>query len=380
MRWPIDHTAVTRVGQGVMDDRDGDGRPHKGVDLFAPAGTEVTSPIVGRVIRVVDGRSSDDLPKRRAGLWVDVEETGKRRIHRFLHLGTADVKAGDRLTEGQRIGTVAEANTSGLGDATHLHYEVREWGTADEAYGAPIDPRPILADVLTAKAERIIPGMVRATGTASNPRWQPVGDAILVAKSEADPDKRLELAGAALTAAYGVAKVPGVAGKQAQMAQLLDLDTAALRKRQDDERQLAEAAARKAGWQSSMLDLAVGRPRQYKLHLEEGARAFAEGESASDEKTKRQWYARAVLEYRDARQAAGDDLAEGPSIVQTAKAGVKKGAELGKEGLGVLWETIPTWAKVAGAGVLGLTILSAVTGGGRRDEDEDDDDDEEDDE
>ncbi len=58
-----------------MARRAGSGRPHKGVDLFAEAGSPVLSAAYGRVLRVVDGRTAD--PKKqeglaRAGLFVDV--------------------------------------------------------------------------------------------------------------------------------------------------------------------------------------------------------------------------------------------------------------------------------------------------------------------
>lgn len=374
MRWPIDYTAVTRVGQGVMDDRGGaEHRPHKGVDIFAPAGTEVSSPVVGKVIRVVDGRASSEDSKRRAGLWVDIEETGQRRIHRLLHLGSADVKAGDRLKEGQRVGTVAEPNTSGLGDATHLHYEIRQWGTASEAYGEPIDPRPVLADMLADKAERIIPSMVRATGADKSERWAPIYAAVVKSRTERDPDKRISLARQAADAAMSQASLPGVAGKQAQLAQLLDIDLEELRRRLAQERDASAAAERKAFWQTSNVDRAVGRPRQYKLHIEEAERATSEADKATEDKQRKLWTARAIMEYRDARRAAGEDVKEGPSVVQTLKTAGKAAKETAKEAAQSVWEQVPTWAKVAGAAVLTFSAVSALSSlgsGSRRHGDE----------
>src|ERR1043165_7886504 len=55
--WPIDKALIRRVAQSVLTDRNGKGRPHKGIDIFAPAGTPVLAAKGGRILRVVDGRS-----------------------------------------------------------------------------------------------------------------------------------------------------------------------------------------------------------------------------------------------------------------------------------------------------------------------------------
>lgn len=65
--WPVKQP---RIGQTVMSDRNGKGRPHKGVDLFVKAGSPVVAAVSGKVVRVVDGRESADEGKRRAGLWI----------------------------------------------------------------------------------------------------------------------------------------------------------------------------------------------------------------------------------------------------------------------------------------------------------------------
>jgi conjugal transfer mating pair stabilization protein TraG len=143
--WPIARAHLQRVGQSVLQDRDGKGRPHKGVDLFAPAGTEVRSACSGRVLRVVDGRVSPSSAQRRAGLFVDVE--GERgSVYRYLHLHEARVAAGVALEQGAVIGTVAPPFTSGLAEAPHLHFEIRQ-GDVDRSradYGAPLDPLRLL--------------------------------------------------------------------------------------------------------------------------------------------------------------------------------------------------------------------------------------------
>lgn len=144
--WPLERAKVRRIGQSVLADRNGQGRPHKGVDLFIEAGTPVTAAQAGRVIRVEDGRTSSSESRKRAGLWIDVEGSDGL-VYRYLHLGTADVNKGAHVERGQKLGTVAPPNTSGLGDDPHLHFEVRraDYTSLRGEYGTPIDPLTMLA-------------------------------------------------------------------------------------------------------------------------------------------------------------------------------------------------------------------------------------------
>jgi murein DD-endopeptidase MepM/ murein hydrolase activator NlpD len=143
--WPIARAHLLRVGQSMLQDRDGKGRPHKGVDLFAAAGTEVLSASQGLVFRIVDGRTSASASQRRAGLFVDVRSP-YGLVLRYLHLHEARVAAGTSVDRGDVLGTVAPPLTSGLGEAPHLHFEIRQ-GDVDRSradYGAPLDPLRLL--------------------------------------------------------------------------------------------------------------------------------------------------------------------------------------------------------------------------------------------
>lgn len=139
--WPIAPSELQRVGESVMDVRAKSGAPHKGVDLFAPAGTEVRAARSGRVLRVIDGRSAPNQKAKRAGLWVDIE-VGKQ-IDRYMHLGDTRVAEGQKVRRGDVIGVVAEAHTSGTGVAPHLHFEVRsgDYSRERKDYGDPITPQ-----------------------------------------------------------------------------------------------------------------------------------------------------------------------------------------------------------------------------------------------
>lgn len=143
--WPIVRAQLQRVGESVLANRDGKGRPHKGIDLFADAGTDVRSATNGQVLRVVDGRKGQTVTQRRAGLFVDVRGEDAL-VYRYLHLGAARVEPGQIVTQGTVLGQVAASFTSGLRDTPHLHFEIRQgdYDSTKKDYGRPVDPTRLL--------------------------------------------------------------------------------------------------------------------------------------------------------------------------------------------------------------------------------------------
>lgn len=141
--WPITDLHRQSVGSSVMPNRHG--RAHKGVDIQAPAGAEVVASVGGRVRRVVDGRKSKRPALQRAGLFVDIRGDDSL-TYRYLHLGETRVTPGSIIKQGEVLGLVAAANTSGLGDWTHLHFEIRssDYDNAKKDYGSPINPLRLL--------------------------------------------------------------------------------------------------------------------------------------------------------------------------------------------------------------------------------------------
>ena len=96
-------------------------RPHKGVDVAAPYGSNITAPAAGRVSFV--GRKLGD------GLMVELDH-GKGVTSRYAHCSKVKVKVGDFVSFGDVIALVG---SSGLSTAAHVHFEVR-------VHGEPVDP------------------------------------------------------------------------------------------------------------------------------------------------------------------------------------------------------------------------------------------------
>lgn len=102
-------------------------RPHRGLDIAAPAGTPIRTPAAGRVIRA--GR---DLGY---GLVVEVDHGGGV-ITRYAHCKSILVEKGQLVDAGTPIATVGN---TGLSTAPHLHYEVRVQGEPRDPMRTPVE-------------------------------------------------------------------------------------------------------------------------------------------------------------------------------------------------------------------------------------------------
>lgn len=110
---------------------------HSGIDLAAREGTPVVAPGDARV--VFAGR----FPLSRNVRWwrygnVVVLKHGDRYVTIFAHLESIDVRRGQQLKRGERLGSVGN---TGWSTSPHLHYEVRVMPADGGVEPVPIDPR-----------------------------------------------------------------------------------------------------------------------------------------------------------------------------------------------------------------------------------------------
>jgi murein DD-endopeptidase MepM/ murein hydrolase activator NlpD len=98
-------------------------RPHRGIDVLVPTGTEIVAPGDGVVKEAGRGGGF--------GKFVRIEHTGVGYLTTFAHLSEipAGIKRGVRVKRGDIIGY---SGNTGLSKAPHLHYEVRD--KAGKAY------------------------------------------------------------------------------------------------------------------------------------------------------------------------------------------------------------------------------------------------------
>lgn len=111
---------------------------HRGVDIAAPVGSPVRALRSGRVITAAKHRGM--------GRYVEVQHGG-RMCSLYAHLQTVAVRSGDRVRQGQLIGTVGKTGNARHAWITpHVHLEVTR-------AGKPIDPA-MLGLVLMAPDDR----------------------------------------------------------------------------------------------------------------------------------------------------------------------------------------------------------------------------------
>ncbi|MCS6986004.1 MAG: M23 family metallopeptidase [Sphingomonadaceae bacterium] len=122
---PVERFTLTSGFGFRFDPFSGTGAQHLGVDLAGAHGEPIRAAAAGTVVRAERFGAY--------GLTVDVDH-GRGFLTRYAHLSRIDVRLGDRVAMGQRIGAMG---STGRSTGTHLHYEIR-------VDGRPVNPRPFL--------------------------------------------------------------------------------------------------------------------------------------------------------------------------------------------------------------------------------------------
>jgi murein DD-endopeptidase MepM/ murein hydrolase activator NlpD len=129
-----------------------------GIDLAAPAGSEVIAPAEGTVVFVGRAPAKTSSRLNRLGNLV-VLRHGAAGATLFGHLKQIEVRSGQRVRRGQRLGTVG---SSGWAVSPGLHYEY--WREAGGRL-APTDPQFAILDRRLGRREASLERM-RATSAA----------------------------------------------------------------------------------------------------------------------------------------------------------------------------------------------------------------------
>jgi murein DD-endopeptidase MepM/ murein hydrolase activator NlpD len=116
--WPARGWVTSDFGHR-LDPYTADRVMHQGLDIAAPHGKEVLSPSDGTVVFAgLEGGYGNVL----------VIDHGYGVKTRYGHLAQIDVKPGQRVIRGQKVGTVGN---TGRSTGPHLHYEVRVNGVSE---------------------------------------------------------------------------------------------------------------------------------------------------------------------------------------------------------------------------------------------------------
>lgn len=119
-------------------------RMHKGIDLAGASGTPILAVHDGEVIDIQTGQCYEC--GNGYGNYVTIKHNDTFDTH-YAHLLEVDVKVGDTVKQGDKIG---ERGSTGGSDGEHLHFEIRKngeqispnpyFGYSDEGYESCLDP------------------------------------------------------------------------------------------------------------------------------------------------------------------------------------------------------------------------------------------------
>lgn len=112
--WPVTGRVSGLFGSYRVYANGEKGAPHSGVDIARPAGTAVVAPADGVVVLAADH------PFTLEGNLLMIDH-GMGVNSAFLHLSRIDVKAGDRVRQGQPVGAIG---MTGRATGPHLHWSM----------------------------------------------------------------------------------------------------------------------------------------------------------------------------------------------------------------------------------------------------------------
>ena len=121
--WPVNEARMTR---GFLPNKK---RPHLGIDLAAPRGTEILAAHNGYVIYT--GKDFKGFGK------MVLVESGSGWATLYAHLDKILVKEGETISQGHLIGKMGR---TGRATGVHLHFEIRK-------HKGPVDPLMYLPSI-----------------------------------------------------------------------------------------------------------------------------------------------------------------------------------------------------------------------------------------
>lgn len=194
-RWPVSGRVITPYRNGT--DRFAGGQ-HRGIDIAAAVGTPVVAATRGTVSFAGVAGSS--------GLTVAVRTSGGDLETTYLHLSSVAVRAGQRVSGGDRIGAVGVSGRRSA-EQPHLHFGVRD--AADRfAYRDPLDflPAPAPEPRPDSPAPRAVP-VAAPSGPTRVPALVPLPGVPALARAPASSHPTTSSAPVGLRAADSVAHV-----------------------------------------------------------------------------------------------------------------------------------------------------------------------------
>jgi len=134
---PVGAVPASQLSDTWGQSRGGGAREHHAIDIMAPLGTPVLAAASGSVEKLFDSVNG--------GRTIYVRTLDGATVHYYAHLDTIGVAEGQRVRQGDAIGTVGNTG-SAAGGAPHLHFEIKAIRAGERWWqGTNINPYPLLA-------------------------------------------------------------------------------------------------------------------------------------------------------------------------------------------------------------------------------------------
>jgi len=136
---PVAGIVPAKLSDTFSDARAAGARLHEALDIMAPAGTPVVAAATGKVEKLFSSAAG--------GNTIYVRSPDRRTIHYYAHLEgyAADLREGQQVRRGQRLGTVGSSGNANPG-SPHLHFAILRT-TPDAQWWEPataLNPYPLL--------------------------------------------------------------------------------------------------------------------------------------------------------------------------------------------------------------------------------------------
>ena len=135
---PVAGVRPAQMVDSWHDPRSGGERVHEGLDIMAPAGTQVLAAMPGVVEKLFESGLG--------GTTLYVRSLDRRTIAYYAHLAgyAPGIVEGIEVERGQHIGYVGD--TGAAAGNPHLHFEITRLQRGDKWHeGTPVNPFPLLA-------------------------------------------------------------------------------------------------------------------------------------------------------------------------------------------------------------------------------------------
>ena len=124
---------------------------HQGVDIVAPDGSSVLAPLAGEVVHVNDAYQTGFSGYGKAVVVKTTLPGGRPVWLLFAHLNRTEVKEGDKVSAGTRLGfvgrskfTKADPTAMFASSGAHLHFEASPRPYPQDSEAKRMDPTPYL--------------------------------------------------------------------------------------------------------------------------------------------------------------------------------------------------------------------------------------------